>query len=582
MNYKEILRESLENLFGVIEIVGIPVDEKSYHCGVETKLLIQEWRIDVSIKVPLNWETNLIEIYIDNYKDIPFLAHLDSIGKLCTFDMEGIMWGLSFRQTCDVCLRKMIHIVKHNGTEEILDEVETEFESYWALLPHAKLAKVIFDVNDILVSSEIYFYLSNKNKKGSFNENRGRKEDSNIIYVSNKDTHFILIKLYPDVGTKQTAILINCNSKERVLPPDWRKSISIEYINNLMEDYGSDSEVPEYLIGHRNQYNIIFRIPRKNGSDIIIGVILKNYSYSVKKKFFGLKNSTIIPLHVKSVSQKKLIQRGGIVNSISEMRTLVIGCGSIGGYFVDNLIKIGVSDITLIDSDRLDENNVYRHLLGYEFINRNKAYALKEYFKRNLPFTNIADIQYGFEYAFHNGMLFLDEFDMIISAVGNQNFNLFLNKVINESGIETPVLYLWNEILGIGSHAFLGLSNKRGCLKCIFQTNSDGYLENKSSYAKPNQAFTKQLQGCGSSFIPYGALTSIKTATIGIELLLEFLEGNINESVLRSMKGDSKAFIDQGYKLSNAYTNQATIIEDVSAQDFVRRECEICRKKTNQ
>ena len=126
--------------------------------------------------------------------------------------------------------------------------------------------------------------------------------------------------------------------------------------------------------------------------------------------------------------------------SLKELKILQVGCGSIGGYLVDTLFKVGAmngerSQLTLVDSDYLKPDNLGRHFLGSSYLGLNKAKALKTHLeinykkylineKLNIHFENF-DIE-SFEKDF------FDDFDLIIDATGKFEVAQYLNEIVNE------------------------------------------------------------------------------------------------------------------------------------------------------
>ena len=49
---------------------------------------------------------------------------------------------------------------------------------------------------------------------------------------------------------------------------------------------------------------------------------------------------------------------------LAEKKVLVCGCGGLGGYVVENLLRLGVGVITVVDGDRFEESNLNRQLLS--------------------------------------------------------------------------------------------------------------------------------------------------------------------------------------------------------------------------
>lgn len=50
--------------------------------------------------------------------------------------------------------------------------------------------------------------------------------------------------------------------------------------------------------------------------------------------------------------------------ALKQKRILVMGCGGLGGYIIENLLRMGAGHITAVDGDRFDETNLNRQLLS--------------------------------------------------------------------------------------------------------------------------------------------------------------------------------------------------------------------------
>ena len=102
-------------------------------------------------------------------------------------------------------------------------------------------------------------------------------------------------------------------------------------------------------------------------------------------------------------------------------RILIIGCGSIGGHVICELAKAGYEDLTIVDYEKLTEENIFRHVLGMEYVNRYKCEALNTYIQKNIPEIKITTLAERIEDA-------ITEED--INSIG-QGFDLSKAKIID-------------------------------------------------------------------------------------------------------------------------------------------------------
>src|SRR5699024_1700324 len=160
------------------------------------------------------------------------------------------------------------------------------------------------------------------------------------------------------------------------------------------------------------------------------------------KKFF------LSPIYVEREDKPFLIKRTN-ENLYNNRRILLIGCGSIGSYMCNELIKSGLEEITVVDMDILKAENIYRHLLGMEYVGQYKAEAICQYFGKNIPNLNMKPVAEDIREAVEEGSIDFSEFDLIVSAIGNHNVNRWMNTEIKKREIDTTVVYEWNEPLDI-------------------------------------------------------------------------------------------------------------------------------------
>ena len=66
-------------------------------------------------------------------------------------------------------------------------------------------------------------------------------------------------------------------------------------------------------------------------------------------------------------------------NIIENLKILVLGVGGVGGYVVDSLVRCGVSNITIVDSDIVDITNINRQIIALNStIGKKKVDVLKK------------------------------------------------------------------------------------------------------------------------------------------------------------------------------------------------------------
>ncbi|MEE1721090.1 ThiF family adenylyltransferase, partial [Pseudomonas aeruginosa] len=86
----------------------------------------------------------------------------------------------------------------------------------------------------------------------------------------------------------------------------------------------------------------------------------------------------------------------GGVTGLAGKNIALVGCGAIGGYLADLLVKSGAGflggSLVLIDDDELSVGNLGRHFLGFEYIGQNKAAALCAELRAKYPEVQVSFI----------------------------------------------------------------------------------------------------------------------------------------------------------------------------------------------
>ena len=580
---EETLLHALKHNTNIIEIKPVPSLKDYYgNSYVYTYRIIFEacsQKISLLFCVPEDWDRKLIDVYIENYKEFKYIPHMGENGKLCLFDLEGILIDKNFQGLVNQTLERA-NITLVSGLKELnKEDFIKEFEDYWIRLPNTKEIKSLVSITEEI---KLIKFADNKQKIVK------RKNERYVDCLKKKERyHFVSadspddFEIYKDTNGVKNGVYIFINSSEYIYPPDWRKNISVTYINNLLGNECIDKKlIINYLSECRRELLLIFCIKQPNGYVNTFGVRIVNHTIIPHTLEITVKNvkEDIIPCQVTRCDKEFLLNRGGALSNIHDKKVLIIGCGSIGGYLANEIIKTGIQDIILVDDDRLKEENIYRHLLGMEYINQYKSKAIKDYIEKNIPSVKVSSFETTIEDVLDCESICLDDYDLILSATGNHNINRWLNEYVYEKDINTPLIYLWNEVLGIGNHIAFLSKEYNGCYECFFGENEEGIYD-KTSYCTRGQSFTKKLTGCNSSYLPYSSTNSIETTINGVKLMKDYFEGRFNNNVLLSIKGDPYYLRKAGYTTSNRYNKQEEYKQEVSGEKFIKEGCSICGNK---
>ena len=68
----------------------------------------------------------------------------------------------------------------------------------------------------------------------------------------------------------------------------------------------------------------------------------------------------------------------------------VCGAGAVGSRIADELARSGIGALILVDPEPFEASNLSRHVLGYRDVGRNKAEALADHLRRQVPDLQVA------------------------------------------------------------------------------------------------------------------------------------------------------------------------------------------------
>ena len=116
------------------------------------------------------------------------------------------------------------------------------------------------------------------------------------------------------------------------------------------------------------------------------------------------------------------------LNVIKSKKVLVIGCGGVGGYVIEGLIRSGIENITVIDSDIVDEANLNRQIIAlHSTIGKYKVEVIKDRVLDINPNVKINAINKKIVYEDINN-LELDEYDYVVDAIDDTRVKVELIK----------------------------------------------------------------------------------------------------------------------------------------------------------
>lgn len=553
-----------------VKIIPDVLSRRGVIIAFETAVVIEGKEISIQIGLDTLFPLSLPIVRLTIPDSLGFIPHVEPDGTICYSQREGLL--LNRRNPIGIieqAVEKATITLCQGVCGDNVTDFTDEFEVYWNQLNGNKITFSFVEPNSVL-------------RKISVTK---RTVNNKIIYIAFDDINSVnsyFNVTNPIPTTHYNALYIPLKPGTLIIPPTRGNFWSTEDIQQIVKenlDLQQEKLLSRLTHKWKSEEIVVFRMLRPSGGVALFGI-----------HYTGIENGhpltpgatvrATVPLFILREDKAFLLPRGGANQVLSNKRVLLIGCGAVGGFIAVDLIRAGILNLTLLDSDILSTENTFRHVLGKEFCGTPKVSALKTEIERKFPYTNVVAIHQSIEEALNSKKLNLGQYHLVIVATGNPTVNLHLNEVIHTKLEGLPTLFTWLEAHGIGGHALLtGNSLSGGCLECLFTPapgDSDScILYNRASFSEKGQTFATSLTGCGGSFTPYSALHAIKTATLAVEMAIGALSGNLIGNPLISWRGNSTEFQDAGYKISSRYG----MSEEEMFQhryDYYTSNCKVC------
>lgn len=234
MNF-DVIEEALHassDVFNIVIVDTTIFEGRSYQKLIECNLIAGERTIPIVIAIPENWQRVLIDIYIKQYMNFPFIPHIDVKGKICLFDMEGVLIDQNLCGIILQSIKRAKKIISKGLSGANKEDFINEFDLYWQQLPAVQMAKVDVPCVQNVGIVKYFVNTSKKRKKESYLKFMQRLRGS-IIYVSQEIEN---LKRYykEDKGSIRNAIYIKIKVDDFLYPPDARGTNLKEYFQKVL------------------------------------------------------------------------------------------------------------------------------------------------------------------------------------------------------------------------------------------------------------------------------------------------------------------------------------------------------------
>lgn len=206
--------------------------------------------------------------------------------------------------------------------------------------------------------------------------------------------------------------------------------------------------------------------------------------------------------------------------ALAGRKVALIGCGAIGGYLTQALIRLGAGHgegkLELFDPQILMPENLGRHALGFKYLFKSKAEALKDEASLQLPGINIEAHKQEIR-----SPISLKGFDLIVNATGEEAVAEMLNETqINAERCFPPILHVWIKGNGETVQALWTDSQEFGCFRCLRFSAEDSRMQERFPVLKGDTE--KSYRAC-QHYTPYAVSAPISAVALATDLIVDWL-----------------------------------------------------------
>lgn len=455
------------------------------------------------MKFPQYYPYEFPEIYIEDQKEL-CIPHLYTDNKLCLYDTNEVLPNPErYREEALESVRRAKDLLVSSEKQENIIDYQIEAISFWDAKATGKIDYLGSGNTDthLLWSCEWlddWFVVADTQDKIEefFDNSYGLQKPKNAIFKK---------ALFINIGISVLVHLYTIQDIHDLIP---QKELSKFY---------------SFLVSNQAEGLIILCADNGIGSCLLALKInllsngIKPSHRNIKGMLVANKNRKFKRLKLKNFEMKRLFTRGGDGSAAFDKKCLLIGCGSIGSYVSKAIIDTGITDnITLLDNDNLNIENLARHLCGSQYLlfPKPKSEVLKSELLKHYPAMKCNSIVgNAWEYLLNHCSL-INDFDIIWVCVGNTVIEKKIIQLIKEKVIHKECIILWVEPYLIAGHALiLQKEIDESTEKSIFDVN--GAFNN--NVLNDSKEYLKSEAGCQSAYAPYAGFEAQK-------FVLDFLD----------------------------------------------------------
>jgi len=523
--------------------------------------------------------------------DTKFLKwpHVEKNDKLCLMQEDNRIFHdyAGHAKLLDELIAEAESLIEQGITGETKQDFVKEIRSYW---PNCKTSYISLSCLEDSQTRIIPYYGDTHNTTHIFFDS----EKTAKIWINNSKYK---TELY---GPKKTVIFV---LEKAPFPEDY--PINGSDLIKFIQTHSSlgEKEIKDLLISvvpdkAPRKLPLLFFIDTGINGIAMLGIMIERRD-TIKNRHGNLKeiayhNATALEKLNRYLDESSILERvvttrinpgwiykrGGTSESekLKNKKVCIIGCGSLGSGVAELLSKSGISNLTLIDPDALEWENIARHSIGAAFTRVAKSDALQYKIAHHFPFSNITAHKKRWQDLTEDEFQELCNVDLIISTTGDWCTEDHLNKLFKFSSDLPPILFAWLEPYAFAGQALL-IKKHGACFQCLIDEN----LRFTNRVIESGEK-TKTLDtACGGASSPYGAIEMSFTQSMTAKLAIDYITGQTTSTSNRTWIGDIDKIKDHDLEITAKWAEKLSIPNSDNkifyAEMPVRHDCPICNGK---
>lgn len=512
---KELLKKVFEELseeYDLESVNQVPFDGKNekidvpaWHMTILAEIEGMATEVEMYIAFPHNFpfEIPFVVIPEQRFRHLPHISWRKQ--KVCLYD-DGTTYDTNnIKGIVRETIKRTVQWIEKFANQDNTEEYKKEILNYWCEQYDGESkvngrALFIGDVPNALCELKGFDYQFKSLKTG-------RNKIRRVFYTTDDDSQ-IINYLKKD---KQTSELPSLYITSLAIPQKSPYSYTGEQLIESIKD--KDELAAFSRILNKNGYcYLVFRI----GVEYALGCIHIGKMKVVRPGFrtplkpfellskFECKIKKLDRLMVFRYDGNRIAKR--TAGELMEQKSLaVVGLGSVGSNLCYYLNGYNNARFALIDGDSLSVENIGRHLLGYDYLNQNKAFAVADYLRRYRPDREVVCNDTTVECI--AGKAF-DEYDAMFVCTGDVMSERWVISQLMSKELKLPVFMLWLEPFAVsGTMVYVNPEDNDSLpkLKALSEKNFEAFCLIAQEEYEDGSKLTKYDAGCNGSYALYSA-----------------------------------------------------------------------------